>query len=135
MISIVIAVAAIAADVGPRPSDTRFYELASAKVSSFLADPEAARFKWDMAVSAQSEKALAGPRPRGWWTCGLVNAKNRYGAYVGYRRFIAIVRDDRVTYTSTSDGYDSFADRVCDIGLKAGMLEALPEPVVPGGGN
>lgn len=52
---------------------------------------------------------------RGGAICGQVNARNRMGAYVGFKAFV-VGRDGRTTYTSaSSDGirtewYSSFAD-------------------------
>lgn len=47
-----------------------------------LRDPEAAKFRHVIALRANQGN-------RGYFFCGEVNAKNAYGAYVGFRRFLA----------------------------------------------
>ena len=47
-----------------------------------LTDPESARFRW-----------LARKSPDGNTYCGFINAKNRFGGYVGFKPYIAVVED------------------------------------------
>jgi hypothetical protein len=60
-------------------------------VRETLSDPEAARFK-DISVSAH---LLPGEKPK---VCGWVNAKNKFGGYVGFRSFY--YWDGKVTIAS-----------------------------------
>lgn len=55
---------------------------AKAALKSLMYDVESARF--------DGVQRLAAPAPRtGDLICGLVNGKNKVGAYVGFRRFLA----------------------------------------------
>ena len=47
--------------------------------------------------------------------CGEVNAKNGFGAYVGYRRFYIRGNKDPVPFVDSKENED-FAKRMCDIG-------------------
>lgn len=134
MIALLLAgsIGAAPVEVGPKPTDARFYELVEEKITSRLADPEAARIKWDRQVAPQSFKPVIGAKVVGWWTCGLMNAKNHMGGYVGYRRFIAFVRDDKVIYTNTSESPDDFADRACSAAIQSGELPPLEAPMRTG---
>jgi hypothetical protein len=51
---------------------------AKAVVRNALTDPDSANFR-DVYLT-----------PKGVIVCGQVNAKNRYGGYVGFRRFISV---------------------------------------------
>lgn len=53
--------------------------------SQTMKDPDATQFKWLPAVVANKDKPT--DTPIGY--CGLVNGKNSYGGYVGYKRFYA----------------------------------------------
>lgn len=66
------------------------------------------------------------PAPvKGWATCGTVNAKNRYGGYVGAVRVLAFVRmgSDFVAELGEADEL-SFADIACHRMEKAGFQPA-----------
>lgn len=69
------------------PRDLTAAETAAIKtvVEDKLKDPESARFKWEKWNG-------------GIYYCGMVNAKNSYGGYVGFVPFIAVVAfaNDRV---------------------------------------
>jgi hypothetical protein len=56
-----------------------------------LKDPGSATFK-DLAVSKNNKYVV----------CGHVNAKNSYGGYVGFRRFVAFVSQGKATMPDTA---------------------------------
>ena len=56
---------------------------AKSAVSRDFKDPEAAKFR-NLGIY-KSETGKADP-----YVCGEVNAKNSFGAYVGYRRFVVV---------------------------------------------
>lgn len=56
-------------------------------LSQTLKDPDSAQFKWMPAVVAKKDAPL--DSPIGY--CGLVNGKNSYGGYVGFKRFYATI--------------------------------------------
>lgn len=66
-----------------------------AQLSQSLNDPGAAQFKWLPVDTAKSDTPMEAPI--GY--CGLVNGKNLYGGYVGYRPFYAeLTRDAKGEY-------------------------------------
>ncbi len=56
--------------------------------------------------------------PEHFQLCGEVNAKNGFGAYVGYKRFYVSGRKDPVPFFDTREN-DDFAKKMCDIGKEA----------------
>jgi hypothetical protein len=56
-------------------------------LSQTMKDPDATQFKWLPAVVARKDKPA--DTPIGY--CGLVNGKNSYGGYVGFKRFYATI--------------------------------------------
>lgn len=92
-------------DPGPPPASLeRFQELAVPAVLAGFFDPGSAQFQWDRDVIGGYWKPVLGKKVPGWWTCGLVNGKNRMGGYVGFRRFVVVVNYDRVAFVQTGDG-------------------------------
>lgn len=74
---IAVTVQVIAATPKKKPSPQMAQiESAQQRVVSMLNDPESARFR-DVGISPTSNAV-----------CGFVNAKNAYGGYPGFRRFI-----------------------------------------------
>ena len=108
-------------------------------------DPESARFR---AVQLQSYDGAIGERlkligatflwrstpdkvfsvfrydPESFHLCGEVNAKNGFGAYVGYRRFYVRGGKDPVPFIDNRD--DDFAKKMCDIGKEV-LVFAEPD--------
>lgn len=64
--------------------------------------------------------------PEGFQLCGEVNAKNGFGAYVGYKRFYVSGRKDPVPFIDTREN-DDFAKKMCEIG-KEGIVFSEPVP-------
>lgn len=64
--------------------------------------------------------------PRYFQLCGEVNAKNGFGAYVGYRRFyLGGHKDSDPFFDSRAD--EDFAKKMCDIGKEAVVFTEFPE--------
>jgi hypothetical protein len=99
-------------------------------------DPESARFRSvqlysldgavhdrlqlvDLRFLAQSKPsdvlALLAYDPEHFHLCGEVNAKNAFGAYVGYKQFYVSGRKDPAAFIDTRD-QDDFAKKMCEIG-------------------
>lgn len=68
----VMLASAPAADIGPEPAMDEFIALAEPAVASKLIEPSSATFKWPY-------RLIAGPV--GYYTCGLVRARNNRGGY------------------------------------------------------
>lgn len=69
--------------VGCKPSDNKVLSIAETELASSLKDPDSAKFK--DTVYYPDEKN--GPNESNGYVCGMVNAKNSYGAYTGFQPF------------------------------------------------
>ena len=70
-------------DFGPAPTWERYKELAERAVKRQLVDPYSAMFEWIWGFKQGEYKPFIGRRIPGYFTCGLVNARNRMGGYTG----------------------------------------------------
>ncbi len=66
-----------------------------------LIDPESARIDWTHGFLLGSWKPFMSKRIDGYWTCGLVNARNRMGGYTGSTAFVVVL---------DSSGYVQYAE-------------------------
>lgn len=82
-----------------------------------------AKFLWES--TPDEVLSLLRYDPEAFVLCGEVNAKNAFGAYVGYKRFYVSGRKDPVPFIDTRDNGD-FAKKMCDIG-KDGVVYSEPE--------
>ncbi len=73
------------------PDMVKFREVAEQAVRSRLIDPDSARIEWPFGFLSGSWKPAFQKKIDGYWTCGLVNAKNRMGGYTGRTSFVAVV--------------------------------------------
>lgn len=84
------------ADYGPPPE--QHHQLFVAAISAALKDPYSAHYQ--VAPPSHGWRRLSGGIEYGWYVCGLVNAKNSYGGYVGYTPAWIFVRSGQVrTYS------------------------------------
>jgi hypothetical protein len=99
-LGVAVIVASCAATEVPPPPQMRPLSAAEKEalrnsLSQTMKDPDAAKFKWMPAVIPKKDTPLN--TPIGY--CGLVNGKNSYGAYVGFKRFSAdIMRNAKGDY-------------------------------------
>lgn len=56
-----------------------------------LIDPDSARFEWPNGFTLGSWTPFLGAAIDGYWTCGLINARNRMGGYTGSTAFVAVL--------------------------------------------
>ncbi|HEX8554668.1 MAG TPA: SHOCT domain-containing protein [Sphingomonas sp.] len=56
-----------------------------------LIDPDSARIEWPRGFTYGTWKPLLSKRIEGYWTCGLVNARNRMGGYTGSTAFVVVL--------------------------------------------
>jgi membrane-associated protease RseP (regulator of RpoE activity) len=113
-------------DYGTAPSWGQFQELAEARVRSDLSDPSSAQFRWDQGFTQGYIHPFMGERQYGYWTCGFVNGKNKFGGYVGETRFVVVVRDNAVVFAQV--GHNSGIDPVtasCNKYARAGTFPAV----------
>lgn len=58
---------------------------------SRLIDPESARIEWTHGFTLGTWKPFLAKRIEGYWSCGLVNARNRMGGYTGSTAFVVVL--------------------------------------------
>lgn len=107
----------------------RFRTVAEAAVRRKLVDPSSAQFEWPYLFARGSWKPFLGKRVSGYFTCGLVNARNRMGGYSGAATFVAVIdpRTSLPLYVAVSDSRDyDFTAAQCGKSAKALPL-APPE--------
>ena len=115
-------------DPGPEPSFAEVVKIGEAAVLDGFYDSSSARFQWDRGLSPGGYQPIFQHRIAGWATCGLVNGKNRFGGYVGFRRFIVVIRNDSVVYSRVSDGGDiDLVQITCDKAIRTGKIPLAPE--------
>ena len=84
-----------------------FRQAAEQAVRSRLIDPDSARIEWPFGFLSGSWKPPFQKRIDGYWTCGLVNAKNRMGGYTGRTSFVAVVSPSGIVqYVELGTGRD-----------------------------
>ena len=112
-----------AIDPGPRPEIGEFRQKAEQAVLAGFFDPSSAQFDWNHGIVGGYFKPVLQRKQQGWWTCGLVNGKNRMGGYVGFRSFVVVMNNGAITYAATSTGgnYD-FIDIQCQQAVAKGIL-------------
>lgn len=112
----------------PPPSLTAYKRAAEASVAADFFDPESAKFRWDRGIVGGFFKPFLEPKQIGWWTCGLVNGRNRMGGMVDFRRFVVVVRNEQVVYSAASDGKDfDFLTESCN--------QAIAKRIIPPAAN
>lgn len=94
-----------------------------------LVDPESARFVLPFGFTPQlSTWRIWGVPETGYFTCGVVNSRNRMGGYAGFAVFIGIIRADGSVET-TLDGDSHLLERICEEKRQQGQLPAI-DPAV-----
>jgi hypothetical protein len=73
------------------PDWTLFRRNAEAALRGRLIDPESAHIEWPHGFLLGSWRPLFGSRVEGYWTCGLINARNRMGGYTGATAFVVVL--------------------------------------------
>lgn len=68
---------------------------AESSIRSDMIDPESTRFEWPYEFKAT--------KSGGFYTCGRVNSKNRYGGYTGAIWFSVAVKDGKITSLQTEE--------------------------------
>ena len=93
-----------AADYGKKP--VNYEPIIKAFISETLIDPESARFTKFSVPSKNWLSKFEGfsyQKYFGWLVCVDVNAKNRYGGYVGRKRNYFIMRGDEIVFHQAKD--------------------------------
>ncbi len=113
------------------PDMETFRRAAEQSLRSRLIDPDSARIEWPYGFLRGSWKPAFQKPIEGYWTCGLVNAKNRMGGYTGSHSFVAVVSPTGIVqYVETGTGSDfDILSSQC-----ANSVKLLP-PAPPGFGS
>jgi len=107
------------------PDWALFRRNAEAALRARLIDPESARIDWTHGFLLGSWKPFMSKRIDGYWTCGLVNARNRMGGYTGSTAFVVVLDPGGyVQYTEIGESKDfDFLSASCNNSVKL-----LPSP-------
>lgn len=104
-----------ASDYGPRPNDVQ--GLIAEFLRPVLKDPQSAQVERVTGPSmVMARNSVLGPGFYGWGICFHVNAKNSYGGYVGFKRYVIVVRDGSVVRSYGHSGGavdDAIANALC----------------------
>jgi hypothetical protein len=73
------------------PDWALFRRNAEIALRSRLIDPDSARIDWTHGFLLGSWKPFMSKRIDGYWTCGLINARNRMGGYTGSSAFVVVL--------------------------------------------
>lgn len=87
-------------------------------IKNKLKDPNSAEIAWDgLFTKRQFKPSIFSRKINGYVGCGLVNAKNSYGGYVGKTRFVVIFKDingvELFSSVDTGNTFD-FTDAQCN---------------------
>jgi hypothetical protein len=82
-------------DIGPYPGN--YESLVKSEIEDSLIDPYSARYKMGSPVRGWAGRNV-GTKEIGWVVTGTVNAKNRFGGYVGAEKFFAVIRHGQVVH-------------------------------------
>lgn len=94
-------------DMQPNFGDFRLK--AENQIKKKLIDPASASIEWPYEFTYGTWKPFLGSRMEGYWSCGVVNAKNRMGGFTGRTYFVAVVGSDgavKHTGIGTNDDID-----------------------------
>lgn len=84
------------------PDWAGFCRNAESALRARLINAESARIDWPHGFLLGSWKPFMSKRMDGYWTCGLVNARNRMGGYLGSRAFVGVLDPKGKISTPTS---------------------------------
>ncbi|MDA8707963.1 SHOCT domain-containing protein [Hellea sp.] len=92
-----------------QPNFREFRSRAESQIKKKLIDPASASIEWPYEFTYGTWKPFLGSKIEGYWSCGVVNAKNRMGGFTGRTFFIAVVGSDgtvKHTGIGTNDDID-----------------------------
>lgn len=117
-------------EYGPPPSWDRFQELAEQAVRARLVDPDSAKFNWLWGYQQGYFKPMLAKRVHGYYSCGLINARNRMGGYTGNTYFLVVIDHDAVLYAEIAQNAFSILGEQCTK-AKLPLLASMPAPPAP----
>lgn len=108
------------------PDWALFRRNSEAALRAHLIDPDSARIEWPHGFTRGTWKPFLSKPIEGYWSCGLINARNRMGGYVGAAAFVVVLDPQgTVKYSEMGQGARDF-----DIlsGSCAKSVRLLPPP-------
>ena len=90
------------ADYGPRPID--YQDIVKRHYDQRLFDPYSAVYEFGEPNSGWLRGSVFSSPKYGWLVCGTLNAKNRFGGYVGVKPFVVLINNGRVATDILGDG-------------------------------
>lgn len=115
----------------PPPSVEEFQKVATPALLAGFFDPAAAQIVWDRGVVGGWWQPPFARKVPGWFTCGLVNGKNRMGGYVGARRFVVVYFQGRITYSAIGQSDFDIVAAGCDKAIANGVLPVAGVGSIP----
>lgn len=73
------------------PDWALFRRNAESTLRNRLIDPDSARIQWPQGFTMGTWKPFMSKSIEGYWTCGLINARNRMGGYTGSTAFVVVI--------------------------------------------
>lgn len=107
------------------PDWRSFRRNAETALKSTLIDPDSARIQWTHGFMLGYWKPFLSKKIEGYWTCGLINARNRMGGYTGNTAFVVVLGPDggvRYSEIGQAGDYDLLSASC------AGSAKRLPPP-------
>lgn len=116
-------------DYGAQPTWDDFKAIGERALRASLVDPDSARIEWPYIAVQGSLKPFLSRTAHGYWTCGLINARNRMGGYTGAMFFLIMQKNGAVTSLDIGQvGGSDTATITCSDALKKGNLRPAPAP-------
>lgn len=114
----------VSIDPGPPPASFEdFKNLATPALLKGFFDPSAAQITWDRGLASGYWKPIFSKKIPGWFTCGMVNGKNRFGGYVGAVRFVAVYYQGRIVFSEVgTPGSFDIVGIGCQKAIDSGLL-------------
>ncbi|WP_340645409.1 hypothetical protein [Phenylobacterium sp.] len=114
-------------DAGARPTQTEAVRTGEQAIRQQMFDPDAAKIEWPYLFKSGTLKPTFGKPTAGFWTCGLINGKNRYGAYSGQTWFLIMINNGVVNALDVgTPGEIGMATASCPDFLEKGVLQPVP---------
>jgi len=103
-----------------------FRRNAEGALRSQLIDPESARIQWTHGFMLGSWKPFLGKKVEGYWSCGLINARNRMGGYTGSTAFVVVLDSSGIVKYSELGETGEFDILSAQCSNSAKLLPAAP---------
>ncbi len=108
------------------PDWALFRRNAESELRGRLIDPDSAHIQWPYGFTMGTWKPFLAKAIEGYWTCGLINARNRMGGYTGATAFVVVLDPSGyVKYSEIGNGKD-FDILTASCNKSAKMLPPAP---------